>query len=113
MLGRHEAISGTTWDTVKRGSHERIALSQDCPSIREGVGQVVAGSQRTPQRGRSIGNYDGRTMHLAPLSTSAVSAVSPEEVALGVVVVVVLIPVIAFVLICEKAGEEECVPEQP
>ena len=52
---------------------------------------------------------DGRTMHLAPLSTFAVPAVSAEEVAAGVAVAIVLILLVAFVIICKKAAVgEDC-----
>ena len=47
---------------------------------------------------------DGLTMHLAPLSTFAVPAVSAEEVAAGVAVAIVLILLVAFVIICKKAA---------
>ncbi len=44
---------------------------------------------------------DGRTMHLAPLSTFAVPAVSAWKVVVGVVVVIVLIFIVAFAIWCQ------------
>ncbi len=56
---------------------------------------------------------DGRTMHLAPLSTFAVPVASDEKVVLYVLAgIVIVVLIIVFVLACKKeGGGQRCIPE--